>query len=67
MSARAAKLLQRIVSMKPSQSRTNGRGWGFHTVPVVVDPGDHCFRPQVIDVEDVRRNLTRGRDCIIAM
>ena len=41
----------------PSESAVGQWDWGFHTVPGGFDPGDHCFRPHVVGVVDVRRGL----------
>ena len=41
----------------PSQLAIGRRGWGFHTMRGGFDPGDHRFRPRVVGVVDVWRDL----------
>ena len=40
----------------PGQSAIGRRGWGFHTVRGGFNPGDHRFRPHVVEVVDVWRD-----------
>ena len=41
----------------PRQSAIGQWDWGFHTVRGGVDPGDHCFRPQVVGVVKVWKDF----------
>ena len=41
----------------PGQSAIGRWSWGFHTVRVGFDPGDHDFRPRVVVVVDVWRDF----------
>ena len=47
----------RWLSTIPSQSAIGQWDWGFHTVRGGVDPGDHCFRPQVVGVVKVWKDF----------
>ena len=44
------QLSPRSGSMSSSQSAIIG--WGFHTVPGGIDPGDHFCRPRVVGAAD---------------
>ena len=41
----------------PSQSTIGQWDWGLHTVRGGFDPGDHCFRPQVVGVVKVLKDF----------
>ena len=44
-------------STKLSQSAIGRWRWGFHTVRGGVDPGDHFFRPWLVDVAHVSKDF----------
>ena len=41
-------------SKNSSQSAISQWGWGFHTVPGGIDPGDHRFRPRFVGVDALK-------------
>ena len=50
-------LSPRADSMSFNQSATSRWGWGLHTLPGGIDPGDICFLPRVVEVVDVWRDF----------
>ena len=51
------QLSQRAGSMSLIQSATRQSGWGFHTLRGGIDPGDLCFRPQVVGIVDTWKDF----------
>ena len=47
-------------AMSPSQSAITQWDWGFHNARGGIDPGDLCFRPPVVGVVEVWRDLSFG-------
>ena len=51
------QLSPRASSMSPSQSAITLCGWGFPTLRGSIDPGDLRFRPRVLGVVEVWKDL----------
>ena len=55
------QLSPRAGSMSTTQSALSLWGWSLHTVRGGIDPGDLCFRPRVVGVDEIRKDF-RSRD-----
>ena len=40
-----------LPGLRLHETATNEWGWGFHTVRGGIDPGDHRFRPLMLEVQ----------------
>ena len=54
------QLSPRAGAMSFSQFANNQSGWGFHTSRGGIDPGHLHFRPQVVGIAEIGRDLLRG-------
>ena len=45
---------------KPQPVGNQPAGWGFHTARGGIDPGDLCFRPRVVGVAKVWKDIESG-------
>ena len=54
------QLSPRVGYMSPSQSANGRWGWGFHTVRVGIDLGNHRFRPRVVRVVGIWKGFWSG-------